>query len=141
MTARVSAPRAARKLQQRPKALDEGADAFVMLGLGGHLVAARHLADGNAVLRPVEFSDQMFQQLFHALARLSERAGDLFGGQRLLGHVDDGFQHGLELRVIGGERGGLRRRISQQLVGGNGFLWFGLNCVFHSGLCVVLLDA
>src|SRR5579859_2588416 len=88
-----------RKLQQRAEALDELANALVVLGFGGHLVAARHFADGYSVLGPVEFRHQIFEQLLDPLARFAERAGNLFGGKRLLGHIDDGFEHRLELHV------------------------------------------
>ena len=76
MTARVSSA-GSESFSGGAQALDERADALVMLGFGGHLVAAGHFADGHAVFRPVEFRHQIFEQLLDALARFAERTGNL----------------------------------------------------------------
>ena len=95
-----------RELQRRLQALDEVADGFVMLRLGGHLVAAGDFADGDAVPGLVEFRDQLVEQFLDPLRGLLQGGGDLRQRQRLIGHVDDGFEDGLELRVFLGDGGG-----------------------------------
>ena len=77
-----------------------------MLRLGGHLVAAGDFADGHAVLRLVEFGDQLVEQVADALGGLLERGGDLRQRERLFGHIDDGLEHRPELGILLGDRGG-----------------------------------
>ncbi len=48
-----------RELQRRVEALDEIADGFVMLRLGGHFVAAGDFANGDAVFGLFKFGDQV----------------------------------------------------------------------------------
>ncbi len=70
------------------------------------------------MLRLVEFGHELVEQAANALARLLEGGGQLGQRERLVGDVDDGFQHGLELRVFHGDGGrGLGR---QQIVHGHG---------------------
>ena len=71
-----------------------------MLRLGRHLVAAGHFADGDAVAGLIEFRHQLVEQLLYALRGLLQGHGDLRQGERFLGHVDDGFQNGFDLRVF-----------------------------------------
>ena len=89
-----------------------------MLRLGGHLVAAGHLADGDAVFGLIEFRDKLFEQRADALGRLVQRGGQLGQGQRLFGHVDDGFQDGAKLGVL--HRDGRGRFFGEQLFHGDG---------------------
>ena len=114
-----------RKLERRLEALDEAADGLVVLRLGGHLEAAGHFPDADAVLRLVEFRHQLAEQSLNALDGLLERGGHLRHGERLLGHVNDGLQNGLQLRVFHGNG---RRRVlrSQQFLHGERRLRLGL---------------
>jgi hypothetical protein len=95
-----------RELQRRLEALDEIAHRLVMFRLGGHLVAAGHFADGDAVAWLVEFRDQLVEQVLYALRGLLQGRGDLRQGERFLGHIDDSFENGSNLRVFLGDRGG-----------------------------------
>ena len=60
-----------RELQRRLQALDEAADRVVVLGLGGHLVAAGDFADGDAVLGLIELRDQLLEKGVHSLPGLA----------------------------------------------------------------------
>ena len=95
-----------RELQRRLEALDEIADRLVMFRLSGHLVAAGHFANGDAVSGLVEFRDQLVEQVLDALHGLLQGRRDLRQGERFLGHIDDGFQNGFDLRVFLGDGGG-----------------------------------
>ena len=78
-----------------------------MLRLGRHLVAAGDLADrrrrGRAARTPRSVGRAA--RLMRSV-RLLQRCGDLRQRQRLVGDVDDGFEHRLEMRIFLGAGAG-----------------------------------
>ena len=91
-----------------------------MLGLGGHAETASHFANSEAALGPVIFGAELLQQLGDALAGLFCRFGNLIERQRFIGDVDDGFQHGEQLRVANVYCGGVGfgRILAKDFLGG-----------------------
>ena len=85
-----------------------------MLRLGGHLVAAGNFADTETALGALVIQRQLFELFDDTIARLFDGGADLIKRQGLIGDIDDGFEHSLELRVFHAEcgRGGLLRAAS-----------------------------
>ena len=81
-----------RKADRRLQALGEGAHHVVLLGLGGHAVAARHLADFNAVVRRAVFGDEFLERCAHARLRRRFGGAFLFGKRGLFDQLNDLFQ-------------------------------------------------
>jgi len=111
-----------------------------MLGLGSHLETAGHLPDRHAVLRLVEFRDQLVEQLADPLVRLFERACELRQGQRLLGDINDGLENRLQLDVFHRSRLCFLGLLWQQLIERGGRLCRLYLQFVHASLNVVLLN-
>ena len=97
-----------------------------MLGLGRHLKAAGDFADTDAVARRFELLDELLEELANTLPGLLQRGGDLRHSEGLFGHVNHGFQDGLEFDVLLGRQDrGLLVRLHQLVDGerGSGKLW------------------
>src|ERR1019366_8777914 len=104
-----------RQLQRRLQAPDEIAHRLMVLRLGGHLVAAGHLAHGYAMFGLVILRDQFIEELLHPFSRLVQSRGNLRQGKRLLGDIHDGLQQSLQLQVFRRSRAG-RLHPSQQII-------------------------
>src|ERR1022692_3895099 len=91
----------------------------MVLRLGGHLVAAGHLAHGDAMFGLVVLRHQLIEERLHALAGLVESRGYLSQRERLLGDIHDGLQQSPQLRAFRRNRA-RRLHPSQQIVGSDG---------------------
>ena len=81
----------------------------MVFGLGGHLVAAGDLADGQAVLGFLIFGHQFVEQALHFVDGLLNGRRDLLECERLVGNVDDRLEHGANVEL------GVQRRLDANL--------------------------
>src|SRR6185312_12555018 len=68
---------------------------IVVLGLGAHFVAARKFTNSETAVRLRVFRHQAGQDFLDLFDRLLDGPRDLLGCQRLVGNVNNRFDHGL----------------------------------------------